>query len=54
MIALYNKLGQKIKTWSLDLSPTIPIDLSPFPTGVYFLKIEGGDQVVVRKVVLVR
>ncbi|RKX68742.1 hypothetical protein DRP53_10100 [candidate division WOR-3 bacterium] len=54
LISLYNQLGQKVMNWPLDLKPEIPLDLSRLPQGIYFLKIEGSDQVVVRKVVLVR
>ena len=52
IVSIYDLSGVEVDR--IEATGDVKIDLSSFPTGVYFLKIEGSDQVVVRKVVLVR
>ena len=57
-LAVYNTLGEVVENlWAGQGGPERKIlDWKPgtIPSGVYFLKLEGGDKTVVRKAVLVK
>ncbi len=58
-IALYNVLGQKVRTLYRDTPPageaqTIRIDAAGVPSGTYFLQLRAGDRTVTQRLTVVR
>jgi len=51
-VTMYSAVGQLVRSWSLDNTAHLEMDLSEYAVGVYFLEIEmGGRKIRVEKVV---
>ena len=52
-VALFNSLGQQMKTYSLELSPAgtqSQVDVSSLAAGLYTLRVQAGSQVATQQV----
>ena len=47
-VTLYNSIGKEFKTIVMN-KQFETIDLTPFETGIYFLRIINGDKIEIRK-----
>ena len=49
---LYNLSGQRLSSeLALSRTRTVTIDLANFPTGLYFLRVQAGGQVVTKRII---
>ncbi|MHC1708747.1 MAG: M20/M25/M40 family metallo-hydrolase [Bacteroidales bacterium] len=58
IFSVYNALGDKVRTLDKQLytsgSHSRKLDLSGLPTGLYFIKMQAGDNIVSRKLVIIK
>jgi len=50
-VAIRNNLGQVLKTEKIISANQMELDLSPFPSGIYFIELEVDDQFITKKVI---
>lgn len=51
-IAIFNLLGQKVKSIKMENSKSIAVDISSFDKGVYMVNISTGKKTITRKIII--